>query len=92
MAVHEAALLLLAGAAHVQRRGLHLRGARPPLLQDRQLRESRLQRAPTEGAADDESRRRDARKSVEGYIEEHGPEALDKIIRAVSFFFKSPFG
>jgi receptor expression-enhancing protein 5/6 len=30
----------------------------------------------------------DARKSVERYIEEHGPEALDKIIRAVSFFFK----
>jgi hypothetical protein len=27
----------------------------------------------------------DARKSVERYIETHGPQALDKIIRAVSF-------
>jgi receptor expression-enhancing protein 5/6 len=32
----------------------------------------------------------DARKSVERYIETHGPEALDKIIRAVSFSSHPP--
>ena len=64
MAVHEAALLLLAGAAHLQRRGLHLRGARPALLQDRQLREPLLQRAPAPGAADDEPRRAQVRRAL----------------------------
>ncbi|RLM93758.1 hypothetical protein C2845_PM08G24270 [Panicum miliaceum] len=32
----------------------------------------------------------DARKSVERFIETHGPDALDKIIRAVSFAFLFP--
>ena len=64
MAVHEAALVLLAGAAHLQRRGLHLRGARPALLQDRQLREPLLQRAPAPGAADDEPRRAQVRRAL----------------------------
>lgn len=61
VAVHEAVVLLLAGAAHLQRRGVHLRGARPALLQDRQLREPQLQRAPPPVAADDEPRRAQVR-------------------------------
>jgi hypothetical protein len=57
VAVHEVVVLVLAGATHLQRRGLQLRGARPALLQDRQLREPQLQRAPPPGATDDEPRR-----------------------------------
>jgi hypothetical protein len=64
VAVHEVVVLLLAGATHLQRRGLHLRGARPALLQDRQLREPQLQRAPPPGAADDEPRRVQVRRAL----------------------------
>jgi hypothetical protein len=62
--VHEVVVLLLAGATHLQRRDIHLRGARPALLQDRQLREPQLQRAPPSGAADDELQRVQVRRAL----------------------------